>query len=98
MDIWERMYEKATEQYHPEEVTPFIYAHHVVCAVEAENGEIYTGFCIESCSGVMNLCAERVAAINMYSNSGQTQIRKLIAFMELDSIKFIFNFMLNVHV
>ena len=53
MDIWERMYEKAKVQYHPEDVTPFIYAHHVVCALEAENGEIYTGFCIESCSGVL---------------------------------------------
>ena len=49
MDIWERMYEKAKEQYHPEEVSPFIYAHNVVCAIEAENGDIYTGFCIESC-------------------------------------------------
>lgn len=37
MDIWERMYEKAKEQYHPEEVSPFIYAHNVVCAIEAEN-------------------------------------------------------------
>ena len=27
MDIWKRMYEKAKEQYHPEEVSPFIYAH-----------------------------------------------------------------------
>ena len=31
-------------------------------AVESEDGEIFTGFCIESASGVMNLCAERVAA------------------------------------
>ena len=52
MDIWERMYEKAKEQYHPEEVSPFIYAHNVVCAIESENGDIYTGFCIESCSGM----------------------------------------------
>ena len=35
MDIWERMYEKAKDQYHPEEVSPFIYAHNVVCAIEA---------------------------------------------------------------
>ena len=62
MDIWEEVYRKAKEQYHPEDVPPFIYAHHVVCALESENGEIYTGFCIEGCSGVMNLCAERVAA------------------------------------
>lgn len=44
MDIWEKLYLKAKEQYHPEEVSPFIYAHHVVCALESENGEIYTGF------------------------------------------------------
>ena len=82
MDIWERLYEKAKEQYHPENVSPFLYAYHVVCALESENGEIYTGFCIESCSGVMDLCAERVAALNMYVNSGQTVIKRMIAFRD----------------
>ncbi len=82
MDIWERLYEKAKEQYHPGNVSPFLYAHHVVCALESENGEIYTGFCIESCSGVMDLCAERVAALNMYVNSGQTVIKRMIAFRD----------------
>lgn len=82
MDIWEKLYNTASKQYHPEEVTPFIYAHHVVCALEAENGDIYTGFCIEGCCGVMNLCAERVAALNMYVNSGQTRIKRLIAFRD----------------
>lgn len=46
MDIWEELYEKARVQYHPGDVTPFVYAHNVVCALECENGEIYTGFCI----------------------------------------------------
>ena len=78
MDIWEKMYLKAKEEYRPQEVTPFLYAHHVVCALESENGEIYTGFCVESCCGVMDLCAERVAALNMYVNSGQTVIKRLI--------------------
>jgi len=82
MDIWEKLYLKAKEEYHPEEVSPFVYAHHVVCALEAENGDIYTGFCIESCGGVMNLCAERVAALNMYMNSGQTVIKRVIAFRD----------------
>ena len=63
-------------------VSPFLYAHHVVCALEAENGEIFTGFCVESCSGVLDLCAERVAALNMYVNSGQTVIKRLIAFRD----------------
>lgn len=82
MDIWEQLYEKARVQYHPGDVTPFVYAHNVVCALESENGEIYTGFCIESCSGVMNLCAERVAALNMYVNSGQTVVKRMIAFRD----------------
>lgn len=69
MDIWNKSCEKAKQEYRPEDVSPFVMAHHVVCALEAENGEIFTGFCIESCSGVMNLCAERVAALNMYMNS-----------------------------
>ena len=80
MDIWEKLYQAAKEQYHPEEVSPFIIAHHVVCAIEAENGEIYTGFCIEGASGVMNLCAERVAGLNMYLQSGQTVAKRMIAF------------------
>ena len=80
MDIWERLYQEAKKQYHPQEVTPFFYAHHVVCALESENGDIFTGFCVEACSGVMNLCAERVAALNMYVNSGQQVIKRLIAF------------------
>ena len=40
MDIWEEMYNKAKKEYHPEEVSPFIIAHHVVAAVENEDGEI----------------------------------------------------------
>ena len=82
MDIWEKLYLQAKEQYHPQDVSPFVYAHHVVCALESENGEIFTGFCIESCSGVMSLCAERVAALNMYVNSGQTVVKRLIAFRD----------------
>ena len=80
MDIWEEMYLKAKEEYHPQAVSPFIDAHHVVAAVLSEKGNIYTGFCIEGASGVMNLCAERVAALNMYINEGTTVIKKLIAF------------------
>ena len=82
MDIWQTLYEKAKAQYQPEEISPFVYAHHVVCALESENGEIFTGFCIESCCGVMDLCAERVAGLNMYVNSGQTVARHLIAFRD----------------
>ena len=43
MDIWEDMYNKAKKEYHREDVSPFIVAHHVVAAVESEDGKIFTG-------------------------------------------------------
>ena len=82
MDIWEKMYELAKKEYHCEGISPFITAHHVVAAVESASGKIYTGFCIESASGVMNLCAERVAALRMYADSGETVIKRMIAFRD----------------
>ncbi len=81
-DIWEELFQKAKAQFKPQEVSPFVYAHHVVAAVESLDGTIYTGFCIEGVCGTMNLCAERVALLNMYVNSGQTQIKRLIAFRD----------------
>lgn len=80
MDVWEKLYYKAKDLYHPQYISPFIYCNHVVSALESENGNIYTGFCIRSCSGVGNLCAERVAAINMLNHSGQTKIKRIITF------------------
>ena len=82
MDIWKKMYEYAKKEYHPQEVTPFIYTHHVVGALEAEDGQLFTGFCFESCCGVLDLCAERVAALNMYADSGQTVIKRIITFRD----------------
>ena len=78
MDIWEDMYNKAKKEYHREDVSPYIVAYHVVAAVESEDGKIFTGFCIESASGVMNLCA----ALNMYINTGKTKIKRLIVFRD----------------
>ncbi len=87
MDIWERLYLKAKDLYNPKNISPFVYGHNVVCALESENGEIFTGICIESCSGVLNLCAERTAALNMYMNSGQTAIKRIIAFRDKAPMK-----------
>ncbi len=81
-DIWTKLLEEAKKQYHPEEISPFISAHHVACALEAENGEIYSGFCIEGASGVIALCAERVAALNMYINSKQTVVKRLLCYLD----------------
>ena len=42
MDIWEKLYEAAKNDYNPHYVTPFIYSNHVVAAIEAEDGQIFT--------------------------------------------------------
>lgn len=82
MDIWEKLCLEAKKQYNPTDISPFISAHHVACALEAENGEIYSGFCIEGASGVIALCAERVAALNMYLQSKQTVVKKLVCYVD----------------
>lgn len=78
MDIWEKLYESASPLYDPHEVSPFIYAQHVVCALEAEDGQIFTGYCFEATAGVFHLCAERAAAFNMYQFSKQTKIKRIL--------------------
>ena len=82
MDIWQIMYEKAKALYRPHEVSDFVYAQHVVAAIEAEDGQIYTGFCMEGTCGVFHLCAERVALFNMYQASGQTKVKRILAFRD----------------
>ena len=47
MDIWEKLYHEAKALYAPQEVSDFVYARHVVAAVEAADGQIFTGFCME---------------------------------------------------
>ena len=44
MDIWQKMYEKAQALYQPQEVSDFVYARHVVAALEAEDGQILRAF------------------------------------------------------
>ncbi len=81
MDIWTKLLNAAKKEYRPEEISPFITAHHVACALEAENGEIYSGFCIEGASGVIALCAERTAALKMYMLSEQKVVKRLICYI-----------------
>ncbi|CAK1239904.1 Cytidine deaminase (Cdd) [Fructobacillus cardui] len=76
MDIWERLFTKTEVLYNPHNVSPFIYAQHVVTAIEADDGNIYTGFCFEATAGVFHLCAERAAAFSMFQHSGQTKTKK----------------------
>ena len=40
MDIWTKLLDKAKQEYHPEDLSPFFYSNHVACAIEAEDGTI----------------------------------------------------------
>lgn len=84
MGTWEKMYEEARALYNPHEVSDFVYANHVVAAVETEDGQIFTGFCMEGTCGVFHLCAERAALFNMYQFSGQTDKLKLRKFLPFE--------------
>ena len=73
MDIWEKMYEEAQKLYDPHEVSDFVYANHVVAAVEAEDGQIFTGFCMEGTCGVFHLC--------FYCGHNMVSVNKIRYFM-----------------
>lgn len=83
MDIWEKLCALAAKEYRPGDLSPFIWAHNVVCALETESGKIFTGFCMEGASGVINLCAERTAAVNMIANCGETRVKRLVVFRDV---------------
>ena len=88
MDIWEELYTEAKKYYKPTEVNSFVYTNHVVCAVQSKSGKIYTGYCIEGTGGTINLCAERMALINMYQDSGETEVQRIVAFRDTPPTEF----------
>ena len=80
MDIWQKMYEQAQALYQPQEVSDFVYARHVVAAVEAEDGQIFTGFCMEGTCGVFHLCASHQFSIKVMCRLFQVSRSSYYAF------------------
>ena len=48
MDIWNQLYEKAKQEYHPEDVSPFVMTHHVVCTLEVETQRYSQAFALKA--------------------------------------------------
>jgi len=81
---WETLYEAAKSKLNPRTLSPFIDAGGVAAAILTEQGNIYTGVCIDTaCS--MGMCAERNAIANMITN-GESRIVKLVCIMGNGSI------------
>ncbi len=75
-----QLYEIARTTLKPIQLKQFGSAGHVACALETNNGNIFTGICIDiPCS--LGFCAEQAAIAEMLK-TGETQIKKIIAVYE----------------
>ena len=75
-NIWKELYVKAKSVLNPREVSKSIEAGGVAAAILTEEGNIYTGVCIDTaCS--LGMCAERNAIGNMLTK-GESKIVKLL--------------------
>ena len=70
------LYEIAKSKINPRKVSPLIEAGEVSSAILTENGNVYTGVCIDTAS-TLGMCAERNAIANMITN-GESKIVKLV--------------------
>ena len=75
MNISDELYERAKEKLNPRTISPFIEAGGVAAAILTDQGNIYTGVCIDTAS-TLGMCAERNAIANMITN-GESRIVKL---------------------
>lgn len=73
------MYEKARAVLNGRQINDYVSCGEVSAAVLSGSGKIYTGVCIDTCSG-LGLCAERNAIFNMITN-GESEIKRVLAIM-----------------
>lgn len=78
-DIWQKLYNRAKAVQCERKLTPLMEVGSVGAAILTDRGNIYTGICIDTASG-MGTCAERNAMANMLTN-GESKITKVVAVM-----------------
>ena len=77
--IWKEMYEAALAVQNGREVSGYLSCGQVSAAVLSDSGRIYTGVCVDTCSG-LGVCAERNAIFNMLT-MGEQRISRVLAIM-----------------
>ena len=77
--VWHDLYDAAKQKLDPRVLSPFVDAGGVAAAILTDKGSVYTGVCIDTCSG-LGMCAERNAIANMITN-GESRIVKLVCVM-----------------
>ena len=78
-NIWKTLYERAKAVRCERKLSPLMEVGSVGAAVLTDQGNIYTGICIDTACG-MGMCAERNAIANMLTN-GEHKITKVVAVM-----------------
>ena len=78
-NIWKILYERAKAVQCERQLSPFMEVGSVGAAILTDQGNIYTGICIDTACG-MGMCAERNAMANMLTN-GENRIVKVVAVM-----------------
>lgn len=78
-NIWKILYERAKAVQCERKLSPLMEVGSVGAAILTDQGNIYTGVCIDTACG-MGMCAERNAIANMLTN-GESRILKVVAVM-----------------
>ena len=86
MNIWDELYERAKEKLNPRTISPFIEAGGVAAAILTDQGNIYTGVCIDTAS-TLGMCAERNAIANMITNGESRIVRNLSVLREMEVLE-----------
>lgn len=74
--IWNEMYKAAKSVLNERRISEYVTCGEVSAAILSRSGKIYTGVCIDTCSG-LGICAERNAIFNMVTN-GEQEIDKVL--------------------
>lgn len=74
-----QLFASAKACYNPRVVSPFIEAGGVSAAILTDQGNVYTGVCIDTAS-TLGMCAERNAIANMLTH-GESKIVKLVCYL-----------------
>lgn len=77
--IWHEMYEAAKAFLRERKISDYVSCGEVSAAVVSRSGRIYTGVCVDTCSG-LGVCAERNAIFNMITN-GEHEIDKVLCIL-----------------
>ena len=77
--VWKKLYEHARSVQNARKLSPLMEAGSVGAAILTDQGNIYTGICIDTACG-MGMCAERNAIANMLTH-GENRIVKVVAVM-----------------